>query len=120
MNLVDVVVIDDDEGICWILQQALSMCNVSCSAFSDARRGIESVSCYHPQLAIVDIKLGAINGFDVARQIHQIHDDVKILYVTGYKEALTEQIKVGGNVLGMLEKPFDVAELLQLVKGNIF
>ena len=119
VNQVDVVVIDDDEGIRWILQQALAMCNLSCSVVSDAMQGINAVYRYHPRLAIVDIKLGAVNGFEVARLICQMYDDVKILFMTGYKEAITEQVEVGDNVIGVLEKPFNVAELLQLVTKTI-
>ena len=119
MNQVDVVIIDDDEGIRWILQQALDMCNLSCSAVSDAVQGINAVSRFHPRLAIVDIKLGAVNGFEVARLIRRMYDDVKILFMTGYREAITEQLEVGDNVIGVLEKPFNVAELLQLVTKTI-
>ena len=116
---VDVVIIDDDEGIRWILQQALTVCNFSCSAVEGAMQGIDAVSRYHPRLAIVDIKLGAMNGFEVARQIRRIHDGVKVLFVTGYREAITEQVKEEDNVIGVLDKPFNVMELLQLVTGAI-
>lgn len=119
MNQVDIVIIDDDEGIRWILQQTLGMCNLSCSAVSDAVQGINAVRRFHPRLAIVDIKLGAVNGFEVARLIRQMYDDVKILFMTGYKEVITEQAEVGDNVIGVLEKPFNVAELLQLVTKTI-
>lgn len=119
MSRVDVVVIDDDEGIRWILQQALALCNFSCCAVGGALQGIDAVNRYHPRLAVVDIKLGAVNGFEVARRIRRIHDEVKILFVTGYREALTEQVEAEDNVIGVLEKPFNVMELLQLVIGVI-
>ena len=48
-----------------------------------------------------------------------MYDDVKILFMTGYKEVITEQAEVGDNVIGVLEKPFNVAELLQLVTKTI-
>jgi two-component system response regulator (stage 0 sporulation protein F) len=115
---VDVVIIDDDEGIRWVLQQTLEMGNFSCVAVNNAIQGINTVMNCHPRLAIVDIKLGAVNGFKVARMIRQIYDDVKILFMTGYKEAITEPIEVD-NVVGVLEKPFDVEELLQLVAKTI-
>lgn len=115
MDSVDVVVIDDDEGIRWILQQALSMCNYSCDVAGDAMKGISAVNRCHPHLAIIDIKLGAVNGFEVARLIRQDHDDVKILFVTGYKEAIADSVVAEGNIVGVLEKPFNVKDLLELV-----
>lgn len=119
VNRIDVVVIDDDEGIRWILQQTLEMGNFSCIAVNNAMQGINTVMNFHPHLAIVDIKLGAVNGFEVARMIRQMYDDVKILFMTGYKEAITEQVEVNDNVIGVLEKPFNVEELLQLVNKSI-
>jgi len=116
---IDVVIIDDDEGIRWILEQTLEMGNYSCIAVNNAMQGINTVIHLHPRLAIVDIKLGAVNGFEVARMIRQIYDDVKILFMTGYKEAITEQIEVGDYIIGVLEKPFNVEELLHLVAKNI-
>ncbi len=115
MDSVDVVVIDDDEGIRWILQQVLAMCNYSCDVAGDAARGISAVSRYRPRLAIIDIKLGAVNGFEVARMIRQDHNDVKILFVTGYKEAIADRVEAEENIVGVLEKPFNVKDLLKLV-----
>lgn len=115
MGSVDVVIIDDDEGIRWIMRQALSLCNLSCSTVGDAAQGISAVSRCHPRLAIVDIKLGAMNGLEVAQLIRQVHDDVKILFVTGYREMMADQVETGKNIVGVLEKPFNVDELLRLV-----
>jgi DNA-binding response OmpR family regulator len=95
------------------------MGNFSCIAVSNAMQGINTVMNFRPRLAIVDIKLGAVNGFEVARMIRQIYNDVKILFMTGYKEAITEQVEVNDNVIGVLEKPFNVEELLQLVTKTI-
>lgn len=38
---VDVVVIDDDEGIRWIFQQALGLCNLSCLTVGDGAQGLK-------------------------------------------------------------------------------
>lgn len=112
---VDVVVIDDDEGIRWILQQALALCNLNCHTVSDGLQGIRDVIRYNPRLVIVDIKLGAMNGFEVVRLIRQTNTDVKILFVTGYREIITEVWAGGENILGVLEKPFNITELLGMI-----
>lgn len=118
MKKVDVVVIDDNEGICWILQQALALCNLYCLAASDGLQGVEDVARYDPHLVIIDIKLGAMNGFEVARLIRRTHPEVKILFVTGYEEAISTGERFRDeNILGILGKPFDLAHLLELVNG---
>lgn len=120
MEKVDVMVIDDNEGICWILQQALALCNLNCIVANDGLQGIEGVDRHQPRLVIIDIKLGAMNGFEVARLIRRAHPEIKILFVTGYKETIDngEQFR-DKNILGILGKPFDLAYLLELV-GEVF
>lgn len=116
MKQVDVVVIDDNEGIRWIFQQALALCNLSCLSVSDGIQGIKDVIRYNPRLVIVDIKLGAMNGFEVVRLIRQTNTDVKILFVTGYRETITTEEWAGDeNILGVLEKPFDITDLLGMI-----
>ncbi len=115
----DVVVIDDDEGVRWVLQQALAVQNISCSAARNGPEGINAVSRQKPRLAIVDIKLGAMNGLDVARLICKIDRNLKILFVTGYNEVIKGMVEPGLPVLGIVEKPFNVAELLQLVRQGL-
>jgi two-component system, OmpR family, KDP operon response regulator KdpE len=116
---VDVVVIDDDEGVRWVLQQMLAVQNISCSAARNGPEGISVVSRQKPRLAIVDIKLGAMNGLDVARSICKDNRDLKILFVTGYNETIKGKVEPELPVLGIVEKPFDVAELLRLVRQGL-
>lgn len=113
---VDVVVIDDNEGICWIFEQALELYGLSCLAVGDGVRGAQEVIRANPRLAVIDIKLGPVNGFEVARLIRQRNSDVKIIFITGYREAITPEEWAGDrNVLGVLEKPFEIADLLGMV-----
>lgn len=115
---VDVVVIDDNEGICWVFQQALALCNLSCLAVTDATEGFRAVIRHKPHLAIIDIKLGAMNGFEVARLIRQKNRDVKILFITGYRETLASGKEMDDeNILGILEKPFNIPDLLEMIAG---
>lgn len=117
MYKVDVVVIDDDDGVRWVLQQVLSLDNITCSAACSGPEGIRQVKKHRPRLAIVDIKLGSMNGLDVARSIHKICDQIKILFVTGYNETIKGKVDPYLPVIDVVEKPFDVNGLLRLVQG---
>lgn len=120
MKQIDVVVIDDNEGICWVFRQALALRNLGCLAVSDGAQGIEQVIRHRPRLVIIDIKLGAMNGFEVARRIRQSNIDAQVLFVTGYSEAIAAEEWAGDkNILGVLEKPFDINDFLATV-GEVF
>lgn len=119
MNKVDVVVIDDDEGVRWVLQQILSIQNISYRVAGNGLEGISVISQCRPRLAIVDIKLGAMNGLDVARSICNINNEIKILFITGYKETIQGKVDDQLPVLGVIEKPFNVSELLLIIQEGL-
>ena len=112
----DVVVIDDDDGVRWVLEELLAAQNISCRLARSGQEGIKVVSESRPALAIVDIKLGSMNGLDVARRICNDHKDVKILFITGYSESIKEKLDDDLPVIGIIEKPFDLMELLARIR----
>jgi two-component system, response regulator, stage 0 sporulation protein F len=116
MNRVDVVIIDDDEGIRWVLQELLVAQGISCMAARNGQEGLQQVFRYRPALAIVDIKLGAMNGLEVAQCIHENDQNVKILFITGYKETIEGKVNGDIPVVGIVEKPFNINLLLQHVQ----
>ncbi len=119
MENVDVVVIDDDAGVGWVLQEILATERITCSLASNGPEGLELIGRHQPRLAIVDIKLGAMNGLEVARCIGDNFDRVEILFVTGYKETINGKVDPDLPVLGIIEKPFDVPELLGLIRSAL-
>ena len=116
MNTVDVVVIDDDEGIRWVLQELLATQNISCHAAHNGQEGLQLVSRHRPTLAIIDIKLGAMNGLEVAQRIYEKNQNVKVLFITGYRETIEGKVDVNMPVVGIIEKPFNVVQLLKQVQ----
>ncbi len=116
MNRVDVVVIDDDEGIRWVLQELLAVHNITCVAARNGQEGLQFVAAHKPALAIVDIKLGAMNGLEVAQCISENDKNVKIIFITGYKETIEGKMDEINPVVGVIEKPFNIIRLLQQVQ----
>lgn len=116
MGKVDVVVIDDDEGIRWVLQELLATQNISCHAAQNGQEGLQLVSRHRPTLAIIDIKLGAMNGLEVAQRIFEKNQNVKVLFITGYRETIEGKVDVDIPVVGIIEKPFNVVQLLKQVQ----
>jgi two-component system, response regulator, stage 0 sporulation protein F len=112
---VDVLIIDDDEGIRWVLQELLATQNLSCIAARSGQEGLQLFSRHEPALVIVDIKLGAMNGLEVAQRIHEKDRNMKILFITGYKETIEGKVDAGIPVVGVIEKPFNVKVLLRQV-----
>ena len=118
MGMVNVVIIDDDSGIRKIMAVVLEEAGLNFKMAADGLTGIKVVSEFRPALAVVDVKLGTMNGVDVARKINALGFGTKIMFVTGYVGDLEGHIH-GLPVVGIMEKPFDIFKFTRMVKDNV-
>lgn len=112
---IEVVIIDDNKSLLWLLQQVLETEHICHKVASTGIDGIKLINEHHPRLAIIDIKLGSVSGIDIAKQIPDICEETKILFITGYTNSVFE-IDKNLPVLGILEKPFDVKDFLKILR----
>lgn len=115
----DVIIIDDNEGVRWVLKELFKEQEISCILARDGREGLNKMTWHKPRVAIVDIKLGGMNGLEVARKIFAMDPRVKILFITGYNEAIKDKVENNLPVLGIIEKPFDVNDILRAVEKGL-
>ncbi|MEW6244064.1 MAG: response regulator [Bacillota bacterium] len=116
MDRVDVVVIDNDYGIRWIMREILSVAGIPHRVTGEGAEGIAMAQEHKPRLAIVDLNLGGMTGLQVARKIHEVSDDTRVLVVTGYLGEIEGALHYPP-IVGVIEKPFDVDKLLEAVRG---
>lgn len=117
MERVDVVVIDDDDSVRWLMDEILTAGGVSHRTAASGPEGLRLIAELRPRLAVVDVKLGAMNGLDVVRRLRTVCGETRALFVTGYGDALDGQLEADLPVEGIIEKPFDVTAFLQRVRG---
>jgi CheY-like chemotaxis protein len=54
---------------------------------ADGLAGVEEALAWHPRVALVDIGLPSLDGYQVARQVREaLHGEVVLIAVTGYDE----------------------------------
>jgi DNA-binding response OmpR family regulator len=106
---VRVLVVEDDHD----LRQAISMA-LEVAAFvplqaPDGEVAIEVATHNRIDLAIIDMALPGMNGYDVARQLRQSHPDAVLVAVSG-KQRLVDL--VGHCFHASIPKPFDMETLV--------
>ena len=68
-----------------------------------------------PAIALIDLHLSTDSGLDLLRRLHKIAPPLKGIVVSAtVSDQLREEVKECGGY-GVLEKPFDVGELLFLI-----
>jgi two-component system response regulator (stage 0 sporulation protein F) len=79
------------------------------------REALELVDSEHPDLILLDIRMGEMSGVDVLRELRQRNNGVKVVMVSGIEEdKVVQQTTVLGAV-GFIHKPLILEELEKVV-----
>ncbi len=108
------LLIDDDEGIVWVVKKALKSKGYKVTTAMKAVEGIGLIGEKFP-LILLDLKLPDMDGLHVLDEIKGISPDSLVIIITahGRMDSAIEAIKKGA--YDYLEKPFDIEELKILV-----
>jgi PleD family two-component response regulator len=96
---VQVLVVEDSHTQALHLQALLEREGLSVALAFDGKSGIEMASQVHPIVAILDVQMPEMNGFEVCRQLKEMDDtaDIPIIMLTcrDENEAVLEGLQVG-------------------------
>ncbi|HYF49446.1 MAG TPA: sigma 54-interacting transcriptional regulator, partial [Planctomycetota bacterium] len=109
-----ILIIDDDEGVCYSLARLLSNDERRVTAVQTPDAGFEAMRGEDPELILLDVKIPGADGLDLLRQIKKQRPRQLVVMMTahGTTETAIEAMKRGA--YDYLMKPFD-AEVL----GNV-
>jgi len=108
-------IVDDDAGILTLLEELMRELNHSVRCFSSAEAYVEymnSEEYNEPLLILTDVRMGVMTGFELVDHIRATGSTTRIVVMSGYlanHEALTQ------NFCHMVQKPFDIEKLLDLI-----
>ncbi len=113
-----ILVIDDEEKMCWALERALSQEGYQVVTATRGLQGIELAKKTEPSLVILDLKMPDIGGIEVLKQIKEINSNLPVIMITahGSIDTAIEAMKIGAT--DYITKPFKLEEIkLQITKA---
>lgn len=116
MNGQRILVVDDEQDICDILQFNLEREGYLVDTASSAEEALEKLGESHA-LILLDVMMGGMSGFKMAEKLRQEKNAVPIIFLTA-KNAETDMLtgfSLGGD--DYISKPFSVKEVLARVKA---
>jgi DNA-binding NtrC family response regulator len=119
MSTTDVLVVDDDIGVCRIVQRMLSneQCKVqTCQSVADALGAIEQKAF---DAYVIDFKLPDGSGLDVAERIRSKYGSAPIILISGYDPSAVALRAEKLRISDFLEKPFSRETICNAVKKAI-
>jgi DNA-binding NtrC family response regulator len=113
-NPVNILVIDDDPKVSWILSEGLGV-GYAIDTARDGREGINKLTKLpvgkRPELVLLDIQMPGMNGIDVLEKIRGLDNNVDVIMLSGHGDTknIVESVKRGA--AEFINKPFDVREV---------
>jgi DNA-binding response OmpR family regulator len=110
----DVLIVDDDPDLLETLELLLRGAGYATRTALNGRQALEAVRAKMPTLILLDMLMPVMNGAEFAQEFRARYGSrVPIVIVTAAEHA--QRRSRGLDATEVLAKPFDMAELLELV-----
>lgn len=115
----DILVLDDEKEIADLVELYLENANYNVYKFYNYKDAINCINTQKLDLAILDIMVGEVNGFEICKIIREKNLNFPVIFLTAKIE---DEDKINGLTLGAddyITKPFNPLELLARVKSAL-
>jgi len=112
------LVVDDDETYCTVLQSALQKRGFEVYACHDVDSAMALAEQIEPEFAVIDLRVGYQSGLELVAKLIALDSNTRIVMLTGYASIATavEAIKLGAT--HYLTKPAHTDEIVSALYKN--
>ncbi len=117
-NRINVLVVDDEEDLCWVIEKSLNPAEFAVSSAITGQKALTLLAKKFFKVALVDIKIPDMDGFSLAALIRERSPGTSIILLSGfyYQEDRTIVEGIKNNLFfGFIAKPFILTEVRRLL-----
>ena len=113
------LLIDDQEDVRYSLQRIFDSPDIELAAASSGEEGLKVIPKFKPDLVLMDVRMGGINGLETLRKIRAGNPKLLVILMTAYGTTQTaiEAMKLGA--YDYLLKPFDAVKIKDLIANAL-
>jgi len=113
------LVVDDEETVRNIAKSMLETFGLTVLTASDGRDAVNTFRerADEIDLVLLDLTMPQMDGEEAFRELRRIKDDVRVILSSGYNEQDVTNRFAGKGLSGFIQKPYQVATLLEKVRG---
>ncbi|CAN5346007.1 response regulator [soil metagenome] len=111
-----ILLIDDDEELCELVSEYLTVEGFSTEAVHDGTSGLEKAKTENFDLVILDVMLPKMNGFDVLRNL-RFASKIPVLMLTARGDDMERIVGLEIGADDYLPKPFNPRELVARIRA---
>ncbi len=109
-------VIDDDRSIRWVLEKALQQAEMKVTSFENAGSALKLLPRTLPDAVITDIRMPGMDGLKLLEMLKMHYPDLPVIIMTAHSDLDSTVAAYQGGAFEYLPKPFDVDEVVDLVR----
>jgi len=113
-------VVDDDDSIRWVLEQALQRADMQFQGFADPVAALDALgSADRPDVLITDIRMPGMDGLQFSQHVADMNLDLPIIVITAHTDLDSAVAAYRSGAFEYLPKPFDIDEAVVLVRRAV-
>ncbi len=115
----EILIIDDEPNIRWVLSKVLSEEGYRPSIAKDGEEALSKIAESRPDLVILDMRLPKMDGIEVLKRIRKTYEKLLVIILTGYQSVTNavEAMKLGA--WDYLTKPVDKEKIKITIKNAL-
>jgi len=108
-------VIDDDESVRWVMEQALKQASMVPHSFPSGTSFLAALGDRKPDVVVTDIRMPDMTGLELIERLHEKQPDVPVIVITAHSDLESAVAAYQSGAFEYLPKPFDIDEAVELV-----
>ncbi len=115
------LIIDDDEVVRRVVARMVQGTGLRVLTAEDGSEGVEVLRQHRDEVTVVllDLTMPRMGGEQALAHIRTIRPDLPVIVMSGYNETETRERFAGKRVAGFIQKPFENAQLRQLIRDTL-
>lgn len=117
MNACRVLIVDDEESVCWTLERALTQDGFEVQTAATAEDALARLRQWAPDIVLLDVRLPGMDGLEALTRFRQTAPDVPVIIMTAFGRLTVAVDAVARGAFDYLAKPFDLEAALATISS---
>ena len=109
--MANILIIDDEEIHARALGRFFDRRGHTCEVVTSAPAGLVAVRAGRPQLVLLDMRLGEVDGLETLREMRELEPTLPVIVMTGFGSVETAVRAMKAGAIDYVQKPMDLEQL---------
>lgn len=114
-----ILIIDDEEILTKTFTKLLERSGYEVYSAKKGQDALCMAEAEAFDLVICDMRMPGMSGVETIREIRKLRADIPVVFISGFADEQMEQDANALKPIAYMHKPFNITELLDLLKDNL-